>query len=282
MTDIACFPKEKEREIKRSNLIFFRFRFPFFFLSTPTTLTPKPLSLYSLCTLSLSLSFTQATGLEFPEVTSFWLGDRARCVGAGARTKKIAILSVKVYAVALYVEAEKAARELGVRSRGGFFDDASTADADFCSALADGAFAKALRVDLVRDVDGATFYSALEEALAPKLRLMGGEAAAALKKFEEFFSARKLTMGTSLALLQRVDGGLDVAVCADRARAAAAFASPDAPALRIDAPGFGRSLFEVFLGDSTVVPEARKAWAQGARALLATEQVKRDTRKGGS
>ena len=95
----------------------------------------------------------QATGLEFPEVTSFWLGDRARCVGAGARTKKIAILSVKVYAVALYVEAEKAARELGVRSRGGFFDDAETADADFCSALADGAFTKALRIDLVRDVE---------------------------------------------------------------------------------------------------------------------------------
>lgn len=191
-------------------------------------------------------------------------------------------MSVKVYAVALYVEAEKAARELGVRSCGGFFDDASTADSDFCAALADGAFAKALRIDLVRDVDGATFYGALEEALAPRLRLMGGAAAAALKKFGGFFSGKKLTKGTSLALLQRLDGGLDVAVCADRTRAAAAFASPDAPALRIDAKGFGRSLFEVFLGDSSVVPEAKKAWAQGAKALLATEQVKRDTRKGGS
>ena len=190
---------------------------------------------------------------------------------------------MKVYAVALYVEAEKAARELGVRSRGGFFDDASTSDADFCSALAEGSFVKALRIDLVREVDGATFFSALEEAMAPRLRFAGEGAAAALGEFGDFFRARgKLAKGTSLALLQRVDGGLDVALCAERSRAAAAFASPDSPALRLDAPGFGRALFDVFLGDSSVVPEARKAWAQGARALLATEQVKRDTRKGGS
>ena len=33
------------------------------------------------------------------------------------RSKKIAFIGVKVYAVALYVEAEKMARELGVRNR---------------------------------------------------------------------------------------------------------------------------------------------------------------------
>ncbi len=35
------------------------------------------------------------------------------------RSKKIAFIGVKVYAVALYVEAEKMARELGVRNRCG-------------------------------------------------------------------------------------------------------------------------------------------------------------------
>lgn len=35
----------------------------------------------------------------------------------------------------------------------------------------------------------------------------------------------------------------------------------------------GRALFEVYLGSNSVVPQARSAWAQGARALLATEQV---------
>lgn len=34
----------------------------------------------------------------------------------------------QVYAIALYVEAERAARELGVRQRGGFFADQVDAD----------------------------------------------------------------------------------------------------------------------------------------------------------
>lgn len=48
----------------------------------------------------------------------------------------------QVYAVALYVEGELAAKELGIRDRGGFFEN----DDDFCSALTDGAFNKTLVV----------------------------------------------------------------------------------------------------------------------------------------
>ena len=44
-------------------------------------------------------------------------GEEMRCVGTGARVRKIAFIGVKVYAVGLYVEAEKAAKELGVRDR---------------------------------------------------------------------------------------------------------------------------------------------------------------------
>lgn len=43
-----------------------------------------------------------------------------------------------------------------------------------------------------------------------------------------------------------------------------------------------RALFEVYLGSSPVVPEAKKEWAKGARALLDSEKVRRDSRKGGS
>lgn len=53
----------------------------------------------------------------------------------------IAVL-VQVYAVALYVEAELAAKELGIRYRGGFFES----DDDYCSAIVDGAFTKTLVV----------------------------------------------------------------------------------------------------------------------------------------
>ena len=58
--------------------------------------------------------------------------------------------------MAVFVEAEKAARELGVRQRGGFFDD--NRDEDYALALVDGAFSKALVVRLVRKVEGKQFY----------------------------------------------------------------------------------------------------------------------------
>lgn len=63
---------------------------------------------------------------------------------------------VQIYAVALYVEALKAARELGIRDRGGFFKDAP--DEDFTTAVIDGAFDKLLQVQLVRKIDGSQFY----------------------------------------------------------------------------------------------------------------------------
>ena len=54
------------------------------------------------------------------------------------------------------------------------------------------------------------------------------------------------------------------------------------PDLRIDSPGMCRALFEVYLGGSTVVPEAKAAWAKGARQLLDSEEVRRASRRGGS
>ena len=43
-----------------------------------------------------------------------------------------------------------------------------------------------------------------------------------------------------------------------------------------------RALFEVFLGADSIVPDARSAWAAGARTLLSSDQVRRDTRKSGA
>lgn len=209
-----------------------------------------------------------------PEVATLWRGGPARCLGGGVRTKKIAFVGVKVYAVFLYVDAAAAAKELGVRSRGGFFE----CDDDYAAALADGAFVKALRIDLVRDVDGATFYAALEDALAPRLRITGDMAS--LEQFRAYLGDKKLVKGTTLCLLWTPDGALEVTTSTG-ARAEASFAAPDAADVRIESAGLARALFEVYLGSSPASPDARAAWAAGARALLATETVKRDTRKGG-
>jgi hypothetical protein len=62
---------------------------------------------------------------------------------------------LQLYSVALYVEGELAAKELGIRYRGGFFET----DDDYCSALTDGAFEKVLVVSkgwLASAVDSGT------------------------------------------------------------------------------------------------------------------------------
>jgi hypothetical protein len=57
-------------------------------------------------------------------------------------------LDDQVYTVALYVEAELAAKELGIRYRGGFFEN----DDDFCQAIVDGAFTKTMVVSHLQQI----------------------------------------------------------------------------------------------------------------------------------
>lgn len=55
-----------------------------------------------------------------------------------------------------------------------------------------------------------------------------------------------------------------------------------APKNRIPASGLSRAFFEMFLGSSAVVPAAIPKWVAGAKELLESENVKRDSRKAGS
>ena len=41
-------------------------------------------------------TLVQSTGVEFPEVTTLWDGDKMRSVGAGVRARKFGFLPVKV------------------------------------------------------------------------------------------------------------------------------------------------------------------------------------------
>ncbi|DBB11970.1 TPA: hypothetical protein ACH3X3_006096 [Trebouxia sp. C0006] len=202
----------------------------------------------------------KATGVNFPQVTKFWQGEAYRCMGAGVRTKKVAFVSVKIYAVALFVEAEPAAHELGIRHRGGFFQDNS--DDDYNLALTDGAFNKLIQVHLVRKIEGEQFFGAIEEALTPRLSVTGE--IGTLNKFKQFFDGKSLEKGSDILLLWKKEGVLEVQ--AD---------------LKIDSPGLCRALFEVYTGSNTVVPEAKKAWAEGARQLLDSEEIRRSTRRAG-
>lgn len=189
--------------------------------------------------------------------------------------------------MSLYVEAKPAARELGLRARGGFLQS----DDDFAAALTDGAFAKVLAVRLLRDVTGEQFADAISERLAPRARLTG--AGAALDQYVSFFSGRRLVAGTCLANLWTADGEqLQVQTAGpagdesgddsdDGGGAAAVDWQTRPPELVVASPSLARGLFETYLGGSPVVPEARAAWCGGGRRLLESDEVTRDTNKSG-
>ncbi|KAL3159218.1 hypothetical protein ABBQ32_011195 [Trebouxia sp. C0010 RCD-2024] len=216
----------------------------------------------------------KATGVTFPQVAKFWQGESYRCMGAGVRTKKVAFVGVKVYAVALYVEAEPAANELGIRHRGGFFTDDS--DDDYNLALTDGAFSKLIQVQLVRKIEGEQFFGAIEEALTPRLGVTGEMAT--LNNFKQFFHGKSLEKGTNILLLWKTEGVLDVVAKSNPDSQDYSQVKPD---LSIESPGLCRALFEVYTGSSSVVPEAKKSWADGARRLLESDEVRRNSRKSG-
>ncbi|GFR43682.1 hypothetical protein Agub_g4790 [Astrephomene gubernaculifera] len=219
---------------------------------------------------SLTVKDSQS-GVEYLLAQKFWQGDAYRCLGAATRSKQIVFVNVKVYSVAAYVEADRAAHELGVRYRGGFFER----DDDYCSAILDGAFNKAITVHLVRDVTGEQFTEAINKSLAPRMQLAGDTAS--LDEFNAYFKSKNLVNRTEVVLLWSLAGDLEVLVTPPlTAPQEYAQAKPE---LRIRSPSLCRGLFEIFLGGRPVVPEARAEWAKGAKTLLESENVKRATRK---
>jgi|Transcript_364 hypothetical protein len=183
------------------------------------------------------------------------------CLGAGARTKRVAILDVKVYALALYVDGDKAkaAKALG---------------------LLKGAYDKTLRITLARDVDGKDFASALDEALAPRLReiatnmatkedengdFMATTAEAAekaeekandeLEALSDAFSGIKLKSGTNVIITWTPNASKKASI--DIAGDVVEFESEE----------LALALLDTYVGDAPVSPGARDAFNKGLSAL---------------
>ncbi|GAX83469.1 hypothetical protein CEUSTIGMA_g10894.t1 [Chlamydomonas eustigma] len=211
----------------------------------------------------------ETSSATFQLAQNFWEGETMRCLGAVTRLKRIIIVDVQVYSAALYVEADKCSKELGIRSRGGFFET----DEDFCTSLLDGAFLKVLAIRLLRDVEGQQFAEALNKYLAPRMTLSGETAK--LDEFMALFMAKKLTSGTEVLLMWNVTGDTEVLVVPS----ASDSYKEVKPELRIRSLSLSRGLFETFLGSNSVVPKGLQVWAAGAKNLLDYDSVKRNSKK---
>ncbi|PNH03324.1 hypothetical protein TSOC_010632 [Tetrabaena socialis] len=211
------------------------------------------------------------SGVSHLLAQKYWQGEPYRCLGAATRLKKIAFFNVQIYSIAAYVEADRAAKELGVRERGGFFET----DDDYCSALLDGAFNKVISLHLTRDITGEQFTDAINKTLLPRMQLAGDTAS--LDIFNNYFNSKSLGKDCEVLLLWSMAGDLELLVTPpvtepyeyDTAK----------PELRISSAALGRGLFELFLGSTPVVPGARAEWVKGAKLLVESESVKRASRK---
>lgn len=61
-------------------------------------------------------------------------------------------------------------------------------------------FEKSLQIILVRDVDGKTFWDALDEAISPRIEAPTNEDETALSTFRSVFQDRPLKKGTFIFL----------------------------------------------------------------------------------
>ena len=186
-----------------------------------------------------------------------------KLLGVGAREKKIAILTVKVYAVAMYADASKM----------------TDANAD----LLNGDFEKEILIQLNMNVEGKDFFKALEEALVPRISRIATDMATkeddegnfmtttaeyseqceelALEELElirdglcsKSGGSKKLEKGAKISFTFKESGG-DVAMVMSSSGAEITFKSYE----------LARALLDVYVGDDPISVEAKKAFELGA------------------
>ena len=204
-----------------------------------------------------------ATKVSFPKTFNPHGGDTMQCIGAGVREKKIAIINVKVYGVAMYVDAAKCKEEL---ANGG--------------SLLTGSFDKALLVQLVRDVDGKTFWEALDEAVGPRIRRIATDMATAededgnfmasvaeaaevaeekamdeCEEIKGLFQGRKLRKDDKVLIWWSPNKGkFEIGVVGGMP-------------LELTSQQLAQAVFDVYCGDDPVSPSAYQSFVAGAAAL---------------
>ncbi|CAN1782688.1 Fatty-acid-binding protein 3, chloroplastic, partial [Linum perenne] len=139
-----------------------------------------------------------ATNVKFPAyLTVPGRSSSLSLLGTGYREKTFAIIGVKVYAAGLYVDQS-------LFSALTSWKDQSSAEIEANSSLF-GSILKApseksLRIVLVRDVDGKTFWDALDGAISPRIKAPTEADKPALAKFRATFENGTLKKGAVIFL----------------------------------------------------------------------------------
>ncbi|PPD78394.1 hypothetical protein GOBAR_DD24688 [Gossypium barbadense] len=190
-------------------------------------------------------------------------------LGTGYREKVFAIIGVKVYAAGLYVNPSILSKLDAWKGRSAaqiqddmplfksFFEEVNCQLTFFLSA---DPMEKSLQIVLVRDVDGKTFWDALDEAISPRIKAPTPVDESALSTFRGIFQGRPLNKGTSIFLTWPHPSKMLVAVSSD--------GLPTSTDATIESPNVGSALFDVFFGDAPVSPSLKTSVATGLATIL--------------
>ncbi|XP_059282279.1 fatty-acid-binding protein 3, chloroplastic isoform X1 [Lycium ferocissimum] len=178
-------------------------------------------------------------------------------LGTGYREKVFAIIGVKVYAAGLYVNDS-------VFSRLDVWRGCSSAEIQPETSLFNNIFEanleKSLRIVLVRDIDGKTFWDALDEAISPRIKSPTTDDKSALSTFRGVFQGKPLKKETSIFLTWIDPTKMLVSLSFD--------GMPSSVDATIESTNVASALFDVFFGGDPVSPTLKASIAKGLEDAL--------------
>ncbi|KAG6755185.1 hypothetical protein POTOM_041003 [Populus tomentosa] len=173
------------------------------------------------------------------------------------REKVFAIIGVKVYAAGLYVNPS-------ILSTLSTWKGQSASEIQENLALFSSIFQapleKSLQIVLVRDIDGKTFWDALDDAISPRIKTATPVDESALSTFRSIFQGRSLKKGTLIFLTWLNPSKMLVCVSSD--------GIPSSADATIESENVTSALFDVFFGDAPVSPSLKNSVANGLATIL--------------
>ncbi|CAH8255539.1 unnamed protein product [Arabidopsis lyrata] len=171
-------------------------------------------------------------------------------LGTGFREKKFAIIGVKVYAAGYYVNESILS---GLSAWKGRSADEIQRDSSLFSSIFQAQAEKSLQIVLVRDVDGKTFWDALDEAISPRIKSPSSDDTTALSTFRGIFQNRPLNKGSVILLTWINTSKMLVSISSE--------GLPTDVDATIESGNVTSALFDVFFGDSPVSPTLKSSVA---------------------
>ncbi|XP_050220144.1 fatty-acid-binding protein 3, chloroplastic [Mercurialis annua] len=178
-------------------------------------------------------------------------------IGTGYREKVFAIIGVKVYAAGLYVNQSIISSLNSWKGQSGAQIKENQV---FFSTIFQAQFEKTLQIVLVRDVDGNTFWDALDQAISPRIKAPTPVDATALSTFRAIFQSRPLKKGTSIFLVWLDPSKMQICISSD--------GMPSSVDATIESMNVNFALFDVFFGDAPVSPSLKESVANEVATIL--------------